>query len=139
MTDRGGHVPIVLYDGDCGFCKVMLAVLLTWDRSRTLDSAPIQSDLGEQLLTAMPVRERLASWHLIGVNRDLRSGGAAIPVVLGVLPGGAPLSRVAARFPRVTSSAYEWIASHRALLGRLFGARARTWAEQVIAARGPAS
>lgn len=138
MSDRS-HAWIVLYDGDCGFCKVMLAAVLTWDRARRLDSAPIQSDTGERLLAAMPVRERLASWHLTGVNRDVHSGGAALPIVLAALPGGAPLSRIAARLPRVTSSAYEWVASRRALLGRLFGERARTWAEQVIAARQTAS
>lgn len=135
MSDNGGHRPIVLYDGDCGFCKVMLAALLTWDRARRLGSAPIQSASGEQLLTTMSERERLASWHVVDVDGEVRSGGAAIPVVLTVVPGGATLARFAARFPRATSRTYEFVASRRALLGRLFDARARSWAEEVIATR----
>ena len=37
---------IVLYDGECGFCKVMLAVLLSWDKAKRLRPVPIQSERG---------------------------------------------------------------------------------------------
>jgi predicted DCC family thiol-disulfide oxidoreductase YuxK len=127
---------VVLYDGDCGFCKVMLAVLLRWDRAHRLGAVPIQSAPGEQLLQGVPTRARLESWHLIDGERTLHSGGAAIPVVLAILPRGGLLARLASRFPRPTSRAYEWVASHRVLLGRLFGARSRAWATRVIAERG---
>jgi predicted DCC family thiol-disulfide oxidoreductase YuxK len=134
MTDAGEHAPIVLYDGECGFCKVMLAVLLSWDRARRLDAAPIESTRGERLLAGMPEATRLASWHVVQ-GESTRSAGAAVPVALAVLPGGAPIAAVTARFPRTTSRAYDWIAGHRALLGRLLGRRARPWAERVLAER----
>jgi predicted DCC family thiol-disulfide oxidoreductase YuxK len=127
---------VVLYDGDCGFCKVLLAVLLRWDRARRLRAAPIQGAAGERLLADMSSRERLRSWHLLDCAQVVHSGGAAIPVVLAVLPGGAPIARVASRLPRTTSRVYEWIADHRALLGRLLRARSRAWAARVIAERG---
>ncbi len=124
---------VVLYDGDCGFCKVMLAVLLRWDRAHHLDAVPIQSTLAEQLLQDMSSQDRLKSWHLLDDVGTLHSGGAAIPMVFATLPRGELLARVASRFPRITSRTYEWVAGHRVLLGRLLGTRPRTWAARVIA------
>ncbi len=127
---------IVLYDGDCGFCKVMLAVLLRWDRAHHLDAVPIQSRQGEQLLADMSSRDRLQSWHLVDGAGAVHSGGAAIPLVLATLPRGALLARIAYQFPRLTSRVYGWVAGHRVLLGRLLRTRSRTWAARVIAERG---
>jgi predicted DCC family thiol-disulfide oxidoreductase YuxK len=135
MNDLPENAVVVLYDGDCGFCKVMLAVLLTWDRAHHLAAVPIQCTLGEELLPGMSSHERLASWHLIDGARVVRSGGTAIPVVFAALPGGAPLARVTSQFPRTTSRTYEWIAAHRVLLGRLLRRRSRAWAARVIAER----
>jgi predicted DCC family thiol-disulfide oxidoreductase YuxK len=130
---------IVLYDGDCGFCRVMLAALLTWDRAHHLAAAPIQSTSGERLLRDMPARDRLESWHLIDGDRAVRSGGAAIPVIFAALPRGKLPARIASRFPRMTSRTYEWVADHRVLLGRLLRKRSRAWATRVIAEHGESS
>jgi predicted DCC family thiol-disulfide oxidoreductase YuxK len=127
---------IVLYDGDCGFCKAVLAVLLTWDRGKRLRPAAIQSARGNELLRDMERQERLDSWHLVDPGGEVRSGGAGIPVVFGALSGGAPMAAIASRSPQTTSRAYEWVASHRVPLGRLLGDRSRAWAARVIAARG---
>jgi predicted DCC family thiol-disulfide oxidoreductase YuxK len=135
MNDFREHHLVVLYDGDCGLCKVMLAVLLRWDRAHHLDALPIQCAQREQLLLDMPSRDRLKSWHLIDRARVVHSGGAAVPVLLAALPRGALLARVASQLPHATSRAYELVAGHRTLLGRLFGARSRAWAARVIAER----
>lgn len=129
----------ILYDGDCGFCKVALAVLLRWDRARRLTPAPIQSDCGERLLADMTPEQRLSSWHLIDHDRTIHSGGAGIAFVFAELPGGAPLARLAARFPRATARAYEWVAHHRGLLGRPLGDRSRSWAARVLSERTAAA
>jgi predicted DCC family thiol-disulfide oxidoreductase YuxK len=126
---------IVLYDGDCGFCKVMLAVLLSWDKAKRLSPVSIQSARGEELLTGMADQDRLASWHLIDAEGTLYSGGAGIPVISGALPCGSPLARLASRSPRATSRIYDWVAAHRVLLGRPLKARPRAWAARVIADR----
>lgn len=133
MNDLRERALVVLYDGDCGFCKVMLAVLLRWDRAHHLAAVPIQCTQGEQLLLGMPSGDRLKSWHLIDSARVVHSGGAAIPVIFAALPRGAMLARVVLRFPRTTSRTYEWVAGHRVLLGRLLGTRSRAWAARVIA------
>jgi predicted DCC family thiol-disulfide oxidoreductase YuxK len=126
---------IVLYDGDCGFCAVMLAVLLRWDRASQLAPVSIQSARGEELLGDVPRRDRLESWHLIDAAGALHSGGAAVPVLFDALPWGTPIARLGSRFPRATARAYDWVAGHRAPLGRLLRARPRAWAARVIAER----
>jgi predicted DCC family thiol-disulfide oxidoreductase YuxK len=136
MRDLREDTLIVLYDGDCGFCKVTLALLLSWDRAQRLIPVSIQSTRGGGLLRDMARQDRLKSWHLIDHAGLVRSGGAGIPVILAALPGGALIARVASRFPRTTSRAYEWVAAHRVLLGRPLRARPRAWAARVIAERG---
>lgn len=135
MTDADERAAIVLYDDECGLCRMILAALLNWDRAERLEPAPIQSARGGRLLSEIPSRERLASWHLVDGTGAVRSGGAGIAVVLAVLPRGARLARMASRFPTATSCAYDWVAGHRALLGRALGARPRAWAARSIAAR----
>ena len=127
---------IVLYDADCGFCAVVVAILLTWDQAKRLDPVRIQSTRGEELLMDVPHQDRLESWHLVDDTGVVRSGGAAVPMVLAALPGGAPIAHVVSRFPRTTSRAYDWVATHRVLLGRLLKARPRAWAARVIAQHG---
>lgn len=129
---RGGTL-IVLYDAECGFCAVMLAALLTWDRAKRLDPVAIQSTRGEELLTGVERQARLESWHLVDRVGVVRSGGAAVTTVLAALPGGAPLAYAASQFPATTSRAYEWVACHRVLLGRVFKTRPRAWAARVVA------
>ncbi|MGH2855669.1 MAG: thiol-disulfide oxidoreductase DCC family protein [Solirubrobacteraceae bacterium] len=126
---------IVLFDGDCGFCGVILAMLLTWDRANRLDPVSIQSAQGERLLIDLARQDRLKSWHLIDAEGTLYSGGAGLPVIFEALPWGAPIARIASRFPRTTSRAYEWVAGHRVPLGRLLGGQPRAWAARVIAER----
>jgi predicted DCC family thiol-disulfide oxidoreductase YuxK len=126
---------IVLYDGECGFCKVVLAALLSWDRAGRLEPVRIQSTLGDELLSDVDPRDRLGSWHLIDDAGMLHSAGAAVPAFFAGLPGGGLIARASARFPRTTSRLYEWVARHRALLGRPFKRRRRDWAERVLSER----
>lgn len=126
---------IVLYDGDCGFCRVTLAALLTWDRANRLSPVSIQSERGEELLADLRRQDRLRSWHLIDAHGVRHSGGAGVPVVFDALPWGTALARLASRSPTMTSRAYDCVANHRALLGRPLNARTRAWAARVITGR----
>ncbi len=127
---------VVLYDGGCGFCRVVLAVLLRWDRAHRLDPVPIQSPRGGALLAEVACEDRLESWHAIDAHGVRHSAGAGVPVVFGALAGGRPIARLASRSPWATASAYDWVASRRMSLGRLLNARTRAWAVRVIAERG---
>ena len=125
----------VLYDGACGFCKVTLAILIKWDRAARLRPVAIQSARGADLLADMPPGDRLESWHLVDGAGSVRSAGAALPVVFAVLPGGTLIAGAVARSPRLTASAYSWVAGHREVLGRPLGTRTRAWSERVVARR----
>ena len=121
---------IVLYDRDCGFCNWSLKRVLSWDRRGRLRPVAIQSDEGERLLAGMDEDERLASWHLVRPDGRVVSAGAAAPELLELLPGGGPLARLTARFPRATARAYRFVADNRSFFGSTLRLRAAPPAEK---------
>jgi predicted DCC family thiol-disulfide oxidoreductase YuxK len=144
----------VIYDADCGFCKVSLAVLLVWDRQsvgRGHRGAGLDADAGalrplplgtaeaDRLLAALTVEQREASWHLIDGNGRRHSAGAALAPALSLLPAGRLPAQLVGRAPHLTERGYRWVADHRGALGRLVPGRARRWADRVIAAHRDAS
>jgi predicted DCC family thiol-disulfide oxidoreductase YuxK len=129
----------ILYDPACGFCRVCVAVLLRWDRHGRLRPVSLKSTEAEALLENMPEEERMASWHLVLPTRSVHSAGAALPELFRLLPGGAALAALSARFPRASERGYRWVADHRSLLGRVLPAAARRWADRVISESRPDS
>lgn len=125
----------LLYDRDCGFCRVSVALVLAWDRRHRLRPVAIQSQEGKRLLAGMPQSERLAAAHAVLPDGGVRSGGTAAAPVLRRLPGGAPLARLCERQPTLTSRGYEFVARRRGTLGRAIPQRAVRWAERVIGSR----
>jgi predicted DCC family thiol-disulfide oxidoreductase YuxK len=125
----------VLYDADCGFCRWSLAKLLRWDRRGVLRPVALQDPEAASLLPGRSKEERLASWHLVDSTGEVHSGGAALPWLLRMLPGGTPLAALAARAPRLRDRGYRWVAEHRSWFGRLLSERAKQRADFRIAAR----
>ena len=115
---------VLLYDGDCGFCRWATDRVLGWDRRGALLALPIQSEEGDRLLDGMTPGRRLSSWHLASPDGRVNSGGAAVAPLARVLPLGRPIELVARSFPAATDAAYRLVARHRAGLARLLGARA---------------
>jgi predicted DCC family thiol-disulfide oxidoreductase YuxK len=126
---------IVLYDGECGFCKWLLATFLRWDRSQRLRPLALQSAAATKRLAELDADDRLASWHLISPEGERRSGGAAIPVLLRLLPGGSPLAAPFSRFPGITNRAYRWVARNRSHLSRPVPARSKRKASELVRRR----
>jgi predicted DCC family thiol-disulfide oxidoreductase YuxK len=126
----------VLYDPDCGFCRVSLALLLRWDIRGRLRPVALGTEEADALLDGMPKEERMASWHLVEAGR-VHSAGAAFPPVFAKLPGGGPFARVTARFPGASDRLYRWVADQRSLLGRPLPGSARRWADGVISGSQP--
>jgi predicted DCC family thiol-disulfide oxidoreductase YuxK len=110
---------IVIYDADCGFCRFSLAILLS--ATGALRPLPLGTAEADELLADLTEEQRNASWHVIYDDGTRASAGAALAPALF------------ARFPRTTERAYGWVAAHRGLLGRIVPARARRWADRVIA------
>lgn len=126
---------IVLYDAACGFCRVSVAALMSWDRALRLRFVPIESAQGARLLDALTPAERLRSAHTVDPDGRLRSAGAAAPVLLAELPAGRPLAWLARRTPRTTELAYRILTAARPLLGRAIPNSVRRAADEQIARR----
>ena len=124
---------IVLYDGDCGFCRWMVAWALERDRDGVLTVAPIQSPAGERLLADLEPAERLRSVHVVHDDGRRTSGGAAAREVLEVT--ARPLARLAAFSPRVTDLVYRLVAGQRSRLSRLVPRRAKLRADRMLGAK----
>jgi predicted DCC family thiol-disulfide oxidoreductase YuxK len=107
----------IIYDPDCGFCRVCVALVLRWDRHKRLRPVP---------------GEDLDSWQLILPEGKVVSAGAAFPPLLRLLPGGAPLARVADRFPGAAERGYRFVADRRSAFGRILPPAAKRWADRVI-------
>lgn len=136
----------MIYDDDCGFCRWSLAVVLSLDHG-ALRPLPLGTAEADYLLHDLPLEERNASWHVVidppgpeQLSFDAAparfSAGAAFVPALRVLPRGRRLALLVARIPGPTRRGYRWVAGHRTLLGRFVPARARRWADRVIAAHG---
>ena len=126
---------ILLYDRDCGFCRTCAAVVLAWDRHRALRPLALQDPEADRLLAPMPQEELMASWHLVEDGGRLTSAGAAFAPLLRLLPAGAPLGRLAERFPATAERGYRWVANRRTPLGRALPQGATRWADAAIARR----
>ena len=128
----------VIYDADCGFCKVCLALLLIWDGREhgALRPLPLGTAEADRLLADLTVEQRNASWHLVDSSGRRNSAGAALAPALELLPGGRFPAALVARMPHLTERGYRSVVEHRGFLGRFVPGRARRWADRVIAAHG---
>lgn len=113
---------MVLYDDDCGFCRWSAAMLGRWDRRRRLAFAPIQAS--DDLLSPVPVGERLTAMHVVELDGRVWTGGAALTRLALLLPGAGPLAAVGRAAPGLAEGAYRLVADRRAALGRLLGTEA---------------
>jgi predicted DCC family thiol-disulfide oxidoreductase YuxK len=130
----------ILYDAGCGFCCWSLAQVLRLDRHSRLRPVALQDPEAGILLSGMAHDERMASWHLVGEDGRVHSGGDAFPPLLRLVPGGGPFARMLASFPSLADVGYRAVADRRAWFGRLIpaasAARARGRIE-AAAKRGP--
>jgi predicted DCC family thiol-disulfide oxidoreductase YuxK len=136
--DRRSDAPArwaVLYDADCGFCKWLLSALLRWDRAARLHPIALQQAEADKLLQELTPGERMASWHLVAPSGERRSGGAAAPPLLRVLPAGRLPAAALDRFPRLTDRGYRWVALHRSQLSKCVPSSAKQRASQRVRQR----
>jgi predicted DCC family thiol-disulfide oxidoreductase YuxK len=126
----------ILYDPDCGFCRVCVALILRWDRRGRLRPVALGTAEADKLLAGMPRDEQMASWHLVLPDGTIHSAGDAFPDLFRLLPAGGPFARLSARLPGPSRAAYRWVADHRTAFGRPLPAATRRWADRVISESG---
>lgn len=124
----------ILYDRDCGFCRVSCALVLALDHRRRLRPVAIQDPEGRRLLAPVPEERRLDSWHLVTGDGAVHSAGAAFVPLMSLL-GAGPLTRLLERFPSVTERGYRFVAGRRTPLGRRIPAGLKRRADRLIDSR----
>ena len=117
MEARRDHA--LLYDGDCGFCRLATKTAMRLDDDQRLRAVAIQSEEGQRLLTEVPEDLRLDSFHVVTPGGHVVSGPEAAPLLARLLRGGHVPSRAMRRFPRQTAASYGFISRHRGALGRI--------------------
>jgi predicted DCC family thiol-disulfide oxidoreductase YuxK len=122
----------VLYDADCGFCQWLLSGLLRWDRAARLHPIALQGSEADDLLRELTPAERMASWHLISPTGERCSGGAALPALLRLLPGGRLPAAGFAWFSGLTDRGYRWVAEHRSQLSKWVPSTAKQGATERV-------
>lgn len=123
----------MLYDADCGFCRWSVVWVITRARGRALAASAIQSELGAELLRDLTPAQRLRSAHAVYPDGRRVSGGAAALAALAHVPATRPLARLGAYVPGIAQAAYAALAAHRASVGLLVSAGARTRADRRLA------
>jgi predicted DCC family thiol-disulfide oxidoreductase YuxK len=103
---------LLIYDGDCGFCRWGMHVVRRIDRAGVFGFCPYGHPVAESILSELPADKRYTSHHAF---RDgiLHSATAAARVTLEGLPLG--WVALALQLHRL----YPVIARNRSLLGRL--------------------
>jgi predicted DCC family thiol-disulfide oxidoreductase YuxK len=102
---------LLIYDGDCRFCRFGMEVVRTLDLMRALDFCPFGNPVAEERLAVIPPDERYTSFHA-ATESDLFSGTEAARKTLEALPFG----RIATAFG--LHNAYPLLARSRSVLGR---------------------
>jgi len=109
---------LVLYDGECNLCKLLLAGFLLWDRRHRLQPLALQTEAAQRQLADMTPEQQMSSWHLISPTGHRHDAGAALAPMLRTLPGGHLPAVALEHAPRATEHAYAYIAQHRGQLSR---------------------
>jgi predicted DCC family thiol-disulfide oxidoreductase YuxK len=128
----------MLYDAECPFCRWSAGMLVAWDRRETLIPLALQDPAAAELLPDLSPQQRMDTWHLITAEGKRYSGGLAFVPLFNLLPGGTPLSRLAARFPRLAVRLYAAVSDHRDKLVKLIPAPVKRWAARRMQRRAEA-
>jgi predicted DCC family thiol-disulfide oxidoreductase YuxK len=116
--------PWLLYDADCGLCKVILARVLELDRGKYRPLA-LQDPRAAELLPGLDEEERLQSFHIVDPDGTIHSAGDGLAALIPGLD----------RFPGLAERAYWLVAGNRTKIGKLIPDVARRQARRRIAER----
>jgi predicted DCC family thiol-disulfide oxidoreductase YuxK len=126
----------VLYDEDCGVCRVSVALLLRTDPGGHLRPVPIQGPEGRRLLAGVAPERRLASAHVVDGEGRVTSGGDGAAVIAAAVPALRPLAPPLRAAGPLVRGGYDLVAANRTRIGRLVPARVRARADRTLARRG---
>ena len=107
--------PILLYDGDCGFCaRSVRFVLAREGRDRSLRFATLQGPVGDRARAAEPALAGVDSVLWVEGGRVLVRSDAALRALAYLGGGWRLLAALGRAVPRpVRDAVYDWVARHR--------------------------
>ena len=108
----------VLYDADCGVCRLTARALMRLDWGRSLDLVPLQSFVAAPGPSQADLLEAL---HVRGASGRWSRGGAASLQIASAIPLLVPLA-IAGRLPGMgwlAERAYRFVAGHRQAISGL--------------------
>lgn len=112
-VERTGH-PLVLFDGICGLCEKSVNFIIAHDPNRTFRFAPLQSEVGRQLLLQHQLdADALQTVVLIESDRTYTRSTAALRIVRRLRWPLPLLSILIAIPPPLRDAVYDWIARNR--------------------------
>ena len=99
----------LVYDSDCGPCTRFRDVVGFLDAGHRMRFVGLDVADRSGILERVEPSRRHRSFHLVSGSREVLSGAAALPRLVGLIPGGRPLSFVIGRNPlayRLTAFVY---------------------------------
>lgn len=110
--------PVVLYDGQCAFCRVCARGLRGLDRRGRLELLDFNRPEADPLLAPLPAAERRTALHVAEVDGSVYSAGPALRRALAEAlgPGAKRLLAHPAVAP-VVDATYRVVAARRHHLG----------------------
>jgi predicted DCC family thiol-disulfide oxidoreductase YuxK len=113
-----GIRPVVLYDGQCAFCRVCARILRRLDRHDHLALLDFNRPEANPLLAPLPAAERRMTLHVADADGNVLSAGPALRRALAVSLGPRTARLLAAPVvASVVDAAYRIVAAQRHHLG----------------------
>ena len=109
--------PVLVYDGDCRFCRFAARAIDRLDRENRIAFLPFADPEAAPLLADLPEGDRTGSIHLVDPDGRRFSRGAALTRLIGHL-GARPGAGHAPAAAQLLGRAYDPIARNRSRLGR---------------------
>ncbi|MFL5492895.1 MAG: thiol-disulfide oxidoreductase DCC family protein [Gemmatimonadales bacterium] len=111
--------PVLLFDGNCGFCRRWVRRLQRWDRAGAIDYVPAAERGSVPGVPPLADAALDRAMHLVTRDGQVYAGARALSPLLAILPGGrllAPLMRVPGVQP-LADWVYAWVAARRHRFG----------------------
>ena len=111
--------PVLLFDGQCGFCRQWVARLRRWDRGGSIQTLPGAERHIIQGIPPISDASLDRAMHFVTPDGRVYPGARALPALLPYLPGGGWLALLL-RIPRAQAAAdrvYAWISARRHRFG----------------------
>lgn len=118
MSDtEPANLPLVLYDGDCGFCHRSVRFILRHERGATLRFAALNSPIGHSELTRHGIRPDFAQSVVLIENGQAYLYSTAVVRLAGHLAFPWRVLALGRWIPRpLRDAAYRLVARYRGLL-----------------------